>query len=68
MTEPLAIVPAKSDVEIAKEFRQRMTAALNGVCEIMREADHAGLQIDFALGRDQYARRVIAGLTIVRPL
>ncbi len=68
MNEPLAIVPAKSDKEMAAEFRQRMTAALNGVCEIMREADQAGLQIDFALGRDQYARRVIAGLTIVRPL
>lgn len=68
MTDPIEFKMPKSDAELAKEFRERMTAALIGVCDIMHEADQAGLQIDFALGRDQYARRVIAGMSIVRPL
>jgi len=68
MTEPLKIVPAKSDQEIADDIRARLNDALNAVCEIMREGDQAGLQVTFSIGRDQYGKQGVTALTIVRPL
>lgn len=68
MNEPLKIITGTSDQELANDLRKRMQAALVPVCEIMREADQAGLELNFNIGRDQYGRRNVAALTIVRPL
>jgi hypothetical protein len=68
MTEPLKIVPAKSDQETTDAIRARLNDALNAVCEIMREGDQAGLQVTFSIGRDQYGKQGVTALTIVRPL
>ena len=68
MTDPITLITPQSDKELAADFRKRMEAALLVVCDIMREADQAGLQIDFSISRDQYARRVIGGISVARPL
>ena len=68
MTEPLKIVSARPDKEIADDIRARLNEALDAVLEIMREGDQAGLQVGFSIGRDQYGKQIVTALTIVRPL
>jgi hypothetical protein len=63
-----AIVPGRSDAEVAAELRERLNVALGAVVSIMDDANAHGLQVSFQLGRDSYGRNRINELGIVRPL
>jgi hypothetical protein len=63
-----AIVPGRSDAEVAADLRKRLNAALGEVKSIMDDANDSGLQVSFQLGRDSYGKNRINELGIVRPL
>ena len=50
MTEPVRIVPTKSDAEIANELRTELLAAFRPVCEIMERARAAGFICNVQFG------------------
>jgi hypothetical protein len=63
-----AIVPGRSDTEVAADLRKRLEAALGEAISIMDDANESGLQVSFQLGRDSYGKNRINELGIVRPL
>lgn len=62
----LSLVPNRPDAEKAAEYRARMIEALTPVLEIMTEAQRAGFDITFNIGRDGLQRSAVQALIIAR--
>jgi hypothetical protein len=67
-TEPLSIVPGKSEAELARSYRDRVMPLLEQVCGLCTEARQNGLQIAFNLGPDQFGRQRIQMFDISKSL
>ena len=70
MTEPVAmsVVPGVSDKERADNLRHWLIEAVTPVLKLMDEADAAGLEIAFSLGKDFMGKSAITGLKILKAL
>lgn len=56
------------DRELAADLRERLTAALQPVLELMDEASRVGLAVGWSLTRDQFGRQRVGEIQISRPL
>lgn len=68
MAEIHALQTVKTDSDIAKELRARITAELERVCPICDEAAEYGMQVAFSLGLNQFGKTVVHQITISKPL
>lgn len=62
--------PTVSDKELAAQYKEEMTLALQNVMEILGRARKQGLIVNFSLGIYQFGRDVIGGngITVARYL
>jgi hypothetical protein len=60
MNEAIKMVPGKTDVEIAKDLAERVSAALVPVCAILDEARAHGFDVAFRVAPDWKGKMVIA--------
>lgn len=67
MTEPVKLVSAKTDMQMAAEIRNQLEAPLAACCKIMTEARENGLTVSFNISPDQHGR-FMAGTSIVKAL
>jgi len=68
MTDPIALVPTKSDAEIAEDLKARINEAMAAALPIFDEAAAAGLTIqwDSIAPKAPSYRHAIHGLRIVK--
>lgn len=62
------IARIKSETELADEIRAAVRPLVDEICRIMNHARGLGLTVDFQIGTDQYGRRCLVNLSIVKPL
>lgn len=62
------LTSVKTDTDLAKEFKERMSELLGQICALMDEATARGLSINFQIGKDQFNRTCVQAVTIARPL
>ena len=67
MTEPLTVVPAKPDAEIAASLKTSIANALGVVCLAMDEANAHGFDVAFNVGVGFAGRNVITNLKLTKP-
>jgi hypothetical protein len=58
----------QSDADLAADLRKRLEAVLQQAVELINEGNRHGLQVGFAVNRDQFGRNRVAEITIYRPL
>jgi len=68
MTEAIQLTPTKSDTEKAQDYKAEITPVLEQACRIISSARREGLDINFALGPDQFGVQRIQMLTITKSL
>lgn len=64
--EPIALVPGKSDAELAAEFKRRAADALEPLCRLCDEARDAGFDLGFQLGQMWNGKTGIAALSLMK--
>lgn len=57
-----------ADAEAAQCVRDALGPLLREVCEVLDRAQAAGLDVNFQINRDQFGKRVVQNLSIVKPL
>lgn len=62
------VVDNKSDEQHAADLRERARPVLESLVKIMDDARRLGLQMDFAIARDQFGRPAVQGVSITKPL
>jgi hypothetical protein len=62
------LAPVKTDVEKAREYRERIGALLQEVCKIVTDARHNGIIINYACASDGLGNQFIASLTTTKEL
>lgn len=66
---PLALVSTRPDAAVAKDIRERLTAAFDPVLAILNEATDHGLQVNFSVAPlPPFSRIGIVNIVIVKPL
>lgn len=60
------LVTTRPDSEVAKELKERVSAALVGVMSVLDDARAAGFQINFNLGNDYLGKTAIQMLTVAK--
>ena len=64
----LSVVPAKNDRDIAADLRKRAETLLAPMVELMNEAAREGMQMGWAIQRDQFGKFRLVEFSIVKPL
>ncbi len=60
--------PPFTDQQKADAYRAEIMPHLNAACAVIDRAKKDGLIFGFNLSDDQYGRRTVQGLTVVKPL
>lgn len=69
MTDPIELVPGKTDAEKAAAYRAEMLPVLKQVCDIIQRARFDGLIIGWDnIGIDQFGRTVVPPINVTKPL
>lgn len=63
---PIALVPSKTDAEMASEFKQRIVQALRPVMDILDEAHAKGLTISYAIQPSAIGKTMIIQLSVTK--
>ena len=63
-----AASPLQTEVVVAANLRERMTACLVAACAVMDLARASGMDIRFNIGVDGFGRNRVTVLDIVKPL
>jgi len=58
-SNPVSLVPSKSDREIAAEIRQRLEVAFVPILDIINEANSHSIGVNFQIGRNQTGKLII---------
>lgn len=66
MGEPVALVPARTDTEVAAELRADVTEKLVAVCKAMDAATAGGFVANFNIGMGPYGRYIVQAVTIAK--
>lgn len=68
--QPVAsLVTTKSDVELAKAYRDRLAPLLEQACEVVTEARrNHGLHIGFNLTPDGFGRQTVQNFSVTKSL
>jgi hypothetical protein len=59
---------ALNDKKLAAELRAEMRALLEKIAELQNRAARAGMQVGFALARDQFGRNFVQSVDVVKIL
>lgn len=65
---PVALVPGRTDAEIADEIRRELRPALEEVASVFMMARRHGLNVGFAIEWDSFGRAVIGSINVTKPL
>lgn len=63
---PELVTEGLSDAEFARDLKERLRVKLVEATEIMNEAQHRKMRVQFAIAPDGFGRQVIQSLDIVR--
>lgn len=66
MSEPIQLVPAKPDAEVAAELKAEIITAAEPVCLVLEKAQKAGFHININWGMNALGKMVIAQLIIAK--
>ncbi len=66
MSEPLQLVPSRSDKDAAAEHKAKITEALLGLCKLIDEAKADGFVTSLNLGQDWAGKTAIASLILAK--
>ena len=64
----LTVVPGKTDRELADEFRVKVRVLLDMTCQVMNEANAAGLEIGWSIVRNPLGKNIVQEVQVKRPL
>ena len=64
----VTFVPRPTDSDLAADYRKRMEIILLPVVNLINEANAAGLNLGFNIGRDHMGRNRVTEIQIFRPL
>ena len=64
MTDPIQLIPTKSDHDIANQLREEAILAAKPLTDLMDKATSAGFRITIGLGVDGFGRSVVNNLEI----
>lgn len=66
MTEPLKLVTAGTDVEVAAEIKKKVLATLQPMLEVLADAKKQGFDVSFALGAGPIGIPVLQALKVTK--
>lgn len=67
-SEPLSLVPGKTDADLAAEYRKRFAEAIKPVLALVDEASRQGLLLGFEFRRDAFGSCKCPEIQVSRPL
>lgn len=65
---PVALVPGRTDAEIADEIRRELRPALEEIAAVFMMARRHGLNVAFQIEWDSFGRAVVGGINVTKPL
>lgn len=67
-TSPTHLTTVKTDLEKAREYKERLSAIFPGVCDIMTDAKREGILISWSIVPDAMGKFFVAQLTATKDL
>lgn len=64
MNEPVKLVPAKPDAELAEELKHEIAEALKPALEATTKALALGFHVNFNIGPNSFKQMVVQSLTL----